>query len=109
MQNYRYRLDSKIYTRSSKKNFININKPSILIPFRTSKLLNKTNSGQASYLAYNLALRDTPVNVFLNNTFSQRTLEGFVQLLLVSCSYRKSWISLQFWMKKTMEICMEGV
>lgn len=76
-------LDSKIYTRSSKKNFININKSSILIPFRTPKLLNKMNSGQKSYLAYNLALRETLVSIFLNNTFSQKTLEGFVQLLLV--------------------------
>lgn len=76
-------LDSKIYTRSSKKNFININKSSILIPFRTPKLLNRMNSGQESYLAYNSALGETPVNIFLNNTFSQKTLEGFVQCLLV--------------------------
>lgn len=75
--------DSKIYTRSSKKNFININKSSILIPFRTPRLLKKMNTGQESYLAYNLALGETLVSMFLNNTFSQRTLEGFVQLLLV--------------------------
>lgn len=63
-------LDSKIYTTSSKKNFININKSSILIPFRTPKLLNKMNSGEGSYLAYNLALGETLVTIFLNNTFS---------------------------------------
>lgn len=75
-------LDSKIYTGSSKKNFININKSSILIPFRTLKLLNKMNYGQESCLAYNLALGKTLVSIFWNNTFSQRTLERFVQLLV---------------------------
>lgn len=57
-------LDSKIYPRSSKKNFININKSSILIPFRTPKLLNKMNSGQESCLTYNLALGETLVSIF---------------------------------------------
>lgn len=76
-------LDSEIYTRSSIKIFININKSSILIPFKTPKLLNKVNSGQESYLACNLALGEALVSIFLNYTFSQRTLEKFVQLLLV--------------------------
>lgn len=64
-------LDSKIYTRSSKKNFININKSSILIPFRTLKLLNKMNYGQESCLEYDLALGKTLVSSFLNNSFSK--------------------------------------
>lgn len=76
-------LDSEIYTRSSIKIFININKSSILIPFKTPKLLNKMHSGQESYLVCNLALGETPVSIFLNYTFYQMTLEKFIQLLLV--------------------------
>lgn len=82
-------LDSKIYTRSSKKNFININKSSILIPFRTPMLLYRMNSGNESYLAYNLVLEETLDSIFSNNTSSQKALKGFVPLLLMECSYGK--------------------
>lgn len=81
-------LDSKIYTRSSKKNFININKSSILIPFRTPMLLYKMNSGKESYLEYNLVLEETLDSIFSNKTFSQKALKWFVPLLM-GCSYCK--------------------